>query len=35
MYLQARSLTVAGGPYTYTIGAGDELAISAGQPGHL
>jgi phospholipase C len=33
VYLQARSLTVAGAPYTYTIGAGDELAISLANPG--
>ncbi|MFZ0386046.1 MAG: phospholipase C, phosphocholine-specific [Solirubrobacteraceae bacterium] len=33
VYLQARSLTVAGGPYTYTIGAGDELAIALANPG--
>ena len=32
-YLQARSLTVAGAPYTYTIGAGDELAVSLANPG--
>ena len=32
-YLQARSLTVAGAPYTYTIGAGDELAIGLPNPG--
>jgi phospholipase C len=33
VYLQARSLTVAGAPYTYTIGAGDELAVSLANPG--
>jgi phospholipase C len=33
VYLQARSLTVAGGPYTYTIGAGHEMAITLGNPG--
>ncbi len=33
VYLQARSLTVAGAPYTYTIGAGDELAFSLANPG--
>ena len=33
--LQARSLTVAGAPYTYTIGAGHELGDGAAQPGHL
>jgi phospholipase C len=32
-YLQARSLTLAGAPYTYTIGAGDELAVSLANPG--
>jgi phospholipase C len=31
--LQARSLTVAGAPYTYTIGAGDELAAALPNPG--
>ncbi len=31
--LQARSLTVAGAPYTYTVGAGDELAIALANPG--
>jgi phospholipase C len=31
--LQARSLTVAGAPYSYTIGAGDELAIALANPG--
>jgi len=33
VYLQARSLTVAGGPYTYTIGARHELAITLANPG--
>jgi len=33
VYLQARSLTVAGGPYTYTIGAGHEMAIALANPG--
>jgi phospholipase C len=33
VYLQARSLTVTGGPYTYTIGAGHELAIKLANPG--
>jgi phospholipase C len=32
-FLQARSLTVAGAPYTYTIGAGDELALRLANPG--
>jgi phospholipase C len=31
--LQARSLTVAGAPYSYTIGAGDRLAASLPNPG--
>jgi phospholipase C len=31
--LQARSLTVAGAPYAYTIGAGDELAVALANPG--
>jgi phospholipase C len=31
--LQARSLTVAGAPYSYTIGAGDELRTSVPNPG--
>ncbi len=31
--LQARSLTVTGGPYSYTIGAGDQLAITLTNPG--
>jgi phospholipase C len=33
VYLQARSLTVAGGPYTYTIGAGHEMAVTLANPG--
>jgi phospholipase C len=31
--LQARSLTVSGAPYTYTIGAGDDLAVQLPNPG--
>ena len=31
--LQARSLTVPGAPYTYTVGAGDELATALDNPG--
>jgi len=31
--LQARSLTVAGAPYSYTIGAGDEIAVALPNPG--
>jgi len=31
--LQARSLTVAGAPYSYTIGAGDEIAVTLTNPG--
>jgi phospholipase C len=31
--LQARSLTIAGAPYSYTIGAGDSLATSLPNPG--
>jgi phospholipase C len=31
--LQARSLTVPGAPYTYTVGAGDELTASLPNPG--
>ena len=33
VHLQARSLTVAGAPYSYTIGAGDEIAVSLANPG--
>ena len=32
-HLQARSLTVSGPPYSYTIGAGDRLAPSLPNPG--
>jgi phospholipase C len=31
--LQARSLTVPGAPYSYTIGAGDQLAVALPNPG--
>ncbi len=31
--LQARSLTVAGAPYSYTIGAGDDLTATLPNPG--
>ncbi|MHB1834945.1 MAG: alkaline phosphatase family protein [Solirubrobacteraceae bacterium] len=31
--LQARSATVSGGPYTYTVGAGDRLAAELPNPG--
>ncbi|HTU86897.1 MAG TPA: phospholipase C, phosphocholine-specific [Solirubrobacteraceae bacterium] len=31
--LQARSLTVAGAPYTYTVGAGDMLSLGLPNPG--
>ena len=31
--LQARSLTVPGAPYSYTIGAGDELDVALPNPG--
>jgi phospholipase C len=31
--LQARSLTVAGAPYTYTVGAGDDLSAGLTNPG--
>jgi phospholipase C len=33
VHLQARSLTVPGAPYTYTIGAGDQLAVALPNPG--
>jgi phospholipase C len=33
VHLQARSLTVAGAPYSYTIGAGDELNTALANPG--
>ena len=32
-HLQARSLTVAGAPYSYTIGAGDEIEAALANPG--
>jgi phospholipase C len=32
-HLQARSLTVPGGPYSYTIGAGDEIRAALPNPG--
>ena len=31
--LQARSLTVSGAPYSYTVGSGDELAVALPNPG--
>ena len=31
--LQARSLTVAGAPYSYTIGAGHRIAVTLANPG--
>jgi len=31
--LQARSLTVAGAPYSYTIGAGQRIAVALAHPG--
>jgi phospholipase C len=31
--LQARSLTVAGGPRSYTVGAGHQIAVSLANPG--
>ncbi len=31
--LQARSLTIAGAPYAYTVGAGDKLATALPNPG--
>jgi phospholipase C len=31
--IQARSLTISGAPYTYTIGAGDNLAVILPNPG--
>ncbi|HEX4009927.1 MAG TPA: phospholipase C, phosphocholine-specific [Solirubrobacteraceae bacterium] len=31
--VQARSLTVAGAPYTYTVGAGDDLSTGLTNPG--
>jgi phospholipase C len=33
VHLQARSLTVAGAPYSYTVGAGDELNTAVPNPG--
>jgi phospholipase C len=33
VHLQARSLTVPGAPYSYTIGAGDELNTAVPNPG--
>ncbi len=33
VHLQARSLTVPGAPYSYTIGAGDDLDVSLPNPG--
>ena len=33
VHFQARSLTVAGAPYSYTIAGGDELAVSLPNPG--
>jgi phospholipase C len=33
VHLQARSLTIPGAPYSYTIGAGDELTTSLPNPG--
>jgi phospholipase C len=33
VHLQARSLTIGGAPYSYTIGAGDELTTSLPNPG--
>jgi phospholipase C len=33
VHLQARSLTVSGAPYSYTIGSGDELTASLPNPG--
>jgi phospholipase C len=33
VHLQARSLTVPGAPYSYTIGAGDELDAALANPG--
>ncbi len=33
VHLQARSQTVAGAPYSYTVGAGDKLAIRLDNPG--
>jgi phospholipase C len=33
VHLQARSLTVEGAPYTYTVGAGDRLSAKLPKPG--
>jgi phospholipase C len=33
VHLQARSLTVAGAPYSYTIGAGQSVAVALANPG--
>ncbi len=33
VHLQARSLTIPGAPYSYTIGAGDEIAVALANPG--
>ncbi len=33
VHFQARSLTIAGAPYSYTSGAGDELAVALPNPG--
>jgi phospholipase C len=33
VHLQARSLTIAGAPYSYTIGAGHEIEIALANPG--
>jgi phospholipase C len=33
VHLQARSLTVPGAPYSYTIGAGHQIAIALAHPG--
>ena len=33
VHLQARSLTVPGAPYSYTVGAGDKLAAALPNPG--
>ena len=33
VHLQARSLTVAGAPYSYTVGAGDRLSAKLPNPG--
>jgi phospholipase C len=33
VHLQARSLTVPGGPWSYTVGGGDRLAVTLPNPG--